>query len=432
MDKIEDGLLALAMGPRPPADAREVMRLSLADWAACACAGAAEPAARRIADLVRQEAGRPEATLIGGGRVPARAAALANGTASHALDYDDTHFAHIGHPSVAVLPAALAMAERRGATLEACLDAALIGAEGSVRAGIWLGRGHYQAGFHQTATAGSIGATLAAARLLGLDAERTAHALGLAATRGSGLKSQFGTDGKPYNAGIAASNGVEVALLAEAGMTSRPDGLSCAQGFGPTHHGAADMRALDGLGERWLFEEVTLKFHACCHGLHAAIDALGALHPELAGQEVARVKIETHPRWMSVCNIPAPRTGLEAKFSYALTAAMVLDGRDTAALESFSDGAAYDADLVALRGRVDVVANPLLKETEAKVDVSLADGRILRSTADTARHLSLGERQIRLESKIRALLGERDGMALESAISSGELSTLVDFLHRRS
>ena len=117
---------------------------------------------------------------------------------------------------------------------------------------------------------------MAAARLLGLDEERARHALGIASTRTSGLKSQFGTMGKPYHAGMAAANGVEAALLAAAGFVSRPDGLDCAQGFGETHAGAGiDPAAiLDGLGRDFIFEAVQHKFHACCHGTHAALDAL--------------------------------------------------------------------------------------------------------------------------------------------------------------
>ena len=254
-----------------------MMRLSLFDWAAGAIPGRDEPVARIVRDMVLAEAGAGVATVIGGGRAPARGAALAGGTASHALDYDDTHFDHIGHPSVAVIPAALAVAEQTGVDGAAFLEACLVGAELSIRLGVWLGRAHYQPGFHQTATAGAFGATAAAGRLLRLSADRMAHGLGLAATRAAGLKSQFGTMGKPFNAGIAAATGVEAALLAHAGFVSNPEALETEQGFGPTHAGEANAVALDGLGRSWRFETVSHKFHACCHGTHAAIEAIGAL-----------------------------------------------------------------------------------------------------------------------------------------------------------
>ncbi|KAF0677479.1 MmgE/PrpD family protein [Profundibacterium mesophilum] len=428
MTTIEEGLLALGSGPRPPAAAREVMRLSFADWTACALAGAEEPSARAVGSLIRAEGGTPEATLVGGGRAPARGAALLNGTASHALDYDDTHFAHIGHPSVAVIPAALALAERCGASLDDCLEAALIGAEASIRMGLWLGRAHYQIGFHQTSTSGAVGAALAAARLLRLSPGQSAHALGLVATRASGLKSQFGTDGKPFNAGIAASNGVEAALLAGAGMTSRPDGFSCVQGFGATHHGEGDLAALDGIGTSWAFERVTHKFHACCHGLHAAIDAVASLREPCAGRDVARIEIATHPRWMSVCNIAVPRTGLEAKFSYAQTAAMAITGRDTGALETFCDTALDVPALSAMRARVHVLPDPHLSETQARVRLVLEGGEALTAERDTARVLDLPERRTLIAGKLRALLPDSQARALEAAVEGSDLSALVSVL----
>src|SRR5262249_49548548 len=146
----------------------------------------------------------------------------------------------VGHPSVAIMPAALAAAEETDASGAALADAFLLGAEASVRLGMELGRAHYQRGFHQTATAGAFGATLAARRLTGLDATQLRHALSLIATRASGLKSQFGTMGKPFNAGIAAANGVEAAALAKRGFVSCDDGVAGPQGFIDTHSDAPD------------------------------------------------------------------------------------------------------------------------------------------------------------------------------------------------
>ena len=164
-------LLAIAAIGRDALPPR-VLRLaefSLFDWMVVARAGADQPVSVIIRDLVEKDGGTPVATVIGGGkRLPARAAALANGTISHSLDYDDTHFAHIGHPSVAILPAALAAGEEAGCGGADVRDAFLLGAEASCRIGMVLGRVHYQRGFHQTATAGAFGAALAAGRIYGL------------------------------------------------------------------------------------------------------------------------------------------------------------------------------------------------------------------------------------------------------------------------
>jgi 2-methylcitrate dehydratase PrpD len=400
-------LAAFAAGADPAEAARAMMRLSLFDWAACGIAGRDEPVARLLRQMVDAEAGRAEAAVIGSTvRVPARAAALANGATSHALDYDDTHFDHIGHPSVAVIPAALALAERGGADGAEMLDAALVGAEASIRLGVWLGRGHYQTGFHQTATAGAFGAAAAAARLLGLDAAQTAHALGLAATKAAGLKSQFGTMGKPYNAGIAAATGVEVALLAAAGFVSRPDGIECAQGFGATHAGAGDDAAFDGLGRHWRFLSVSHKFHACCHGTHAALEALATLADGLDPATVEAVELTVHPRWLTVCDIAEPETGLEVKFSYRMTAAMALSGRDTAAMQSFSDATAADPALRALAARVRVRGEDRVAETAAEVRLRLTDGAVREASHDLAQPISFDLRTDKLRAKAAALLGE--------------------------
>lgn len=351
---------------------RSFVRLSLFDWATVGIAGTGEPVARasRTMALGTSATAVQGATLFGGGRASAAAAALANGAASHALDYDDTHFGHIGHPSVAVIPAALAVAEVTHVEATKFLDAVAVGLEAACRIGAWLGRSHYEAGFHQTGTSGAFGATAAAGRVLGLDATTLAEALCLTATRAAGLKSQFGTMGKPLNAGFAAEVGVTSALLAQAGATSAPEALEDVQGFGPTHAGSDNAAALVGVGEEWVFPRISYKFHACCHGLHAMLEAARDLREGgLAPAEIESIAIRTHPRWLAVCNLPDPATGLQAKFSYRLTAAMMLTGVDTASLEAYSDAICARDDLRALGERVSVQPDDDLSDSEAWVSV---------------------------------------------------------------
>lgn len=401
-----------------PAETSAAIRLSALDWAAVALAGRDEPVARIMRNVVSAEGGRAEAFVFGAARAPVRSAALVNGATGHALDYDDTHFLHIGHPSVVIFPAALAMAERVGASGAAFLTAATIGFEASIRTGHWLGRRHYEHGFHQTATAGCFGATLAAGRLLGLAPEPMGHALGIAATRASGLKSQFGTMGKPYNAGLAAANGVEAALLAGAGFISRPDGLECEQGFGETHAGAATHAALDGLGARFLLGDVSYKFHACCHGLHAALEALAALTGGgvYSAPEIEVLRVCTHPRWLGVCNIAKPRTGLEAKFSYRMVAALALAGHDTGALGTYADDTCADPLLVALRDKVEVIADDGLAESAARVELCLTTGATERCEYDLNQPMSATDKQGRLRRKAVALTGAARTESLQRAI----------------
>ncbi|MCK8462326.1 MmgE/PrpD family protein [Aliiroseovarius sp. S1339] len=408
-------------------DAREMMALSLLDWATVAIAGADEPVARIICDMAVDDGGGSQASVVGRARkLPVRAAAMVNGTASHALDYDDTHFAHIGHPSVAAVPAALAIAEWIRAPGSEMLDAALVGVEGSIRLGRWLGRNHYQTGFHQTATAGAFGATLAAGRLLALSADQLTQALGLCATRAAGLKSQFGTMGKPYHAGLAAQTGVEVARAAKAGFISAPDGIDGPQGFGPTHSGEADAIAFDDLGRHWDILTISHKFHACCHGTHAMLEALSDI--DCAAADVAEIQLWTHPRWLSVCNIPHPKTGLEVKFSYAHCAAMALSGVDTTALASFSDQVARDPALVALASRVHVLADDNIAETAARVEVTLQNGAVLNREGNLNAPMSLADRRVKLEAKSRALLGARADQVIEAIGSLPDMDALCTLL----
>ncbi len=399
------------------------MALSLLDWVAVAIAGRDEPVSRMVRAMIAAEGGSEESTVHGEtGKYPARAAALANGATSHALDYDDTHFLHIGHPSVVVISAVLAVAEKVDASGTDFLEAALIGVESACRVGDWLGRSHYQQGFHQTSTAGCFGATVGCARLLGLDADHTRHALGVAATRASGLKSQFGTMGKPYNAGIAASNGVESALLAAAGFVSRQDGLECDQGFGPTHGG--ENRDLDevlaGLGSEFVFETVQHKFHACCHGTHAVLEALMEIRQEsgLDPDSIEEVVITVHPRWLQVCNILRPATGLEAKFSYRLTAAMILQGCDTASLQTWTDELCSNPELVALRDRVTVETSPDLADTAAIARIRLDSGAELKMFHNLDQAMTPLDREQKVRAKAATLLGHESAERIWQAITA--------------
>ena len=402
---IETQLADFAVNSEPSPYALEMMRLSLMDWAACGIAGREEPLAVILRDKGLSEGGKAEASVIGGDKLPAPRAAMINGAVSHALDYDDTHFAHIGHTSVGVIPAALAVAERVGASFDDFLTACLIGSEGAVRVGVYLGRDHYQVGYHQTATAGAFGACLAALRLLGADQAQAIAGIGLVSSKAAGLKAQFGTMAKPLNAGLAAEAGVEAALWAMAGMTSTEQGL---QAFGVTHHGDADAAAFDGLGGTWRMLEVSHKFHACCHGLHAMLEALSEVSVDPA--DVVSVEITTHPRWMTVCNKPAPHTGLEAKFSYAQTAAMALVGVDTSAIAAFSDMVAQRSDLVALRDVVSVVTAESLTEMQARVRITLRDGAVLDAAHDLAAPMALEARAAKLMRKAQGLVPDADAL----------------------
>ena len=417
-------LLSLARLPAAeiPASARLMARFSLFDWMVVSRAGRGEPLARIIRDYVSEEGGQGRASLIGGGSAPARSAALVNGTISHALDFDDTHFAHVGHCSVGIMPAALAVAEETGAGASDLADAFLIGAEGSIRLGMVLGHGHYQRGFHQTATAGAFGATMAAGRLYGLDDRQQRHALSLVATRASGLKSQFGTMGKPFNAGIAASNGVEAAALARRGFTSCDDGIGGPQGFIDTHSDEPDP------GRPWmspppgtfLFEDIKYKLHACCHGAHAMIEALAAARSAtpLAADEVRAVRLRVNPRWLRVCDLKSPRTGLEVKFSYVWLAGMVFHDIDTTSDLSYADSLCADSRLVDFASRVTVEGDPALSDTATEGTIEDDGKPAMPASYDLATRLPAAALEAGLKKKARGLIGAETADRFWAAVAS--------------
>lgn len=420
MSDLTTTLLDLAALPARdlPEGAMATAQASLCDWLVCGRAGMDEPVANTLRNLMAAEGGKPVASVFGAGQAPARMAALVNGTISHALDFDDTHFAHVGHLSVGVYPAALAAGEATGASASDVVAAFLLGSEGAIRVGQMLGTGHYNRGFHQTATAGAFGATIAAGRLLGLTRDEMRVALALCSTRASGLRSQFGTMGKPYNAGLAAANGVEAAQLAKLGMGSCADGLMGAQGFVATHTDEPGGEVAPP--GAWLMPANSYKFHACCHGTHAMIEALLALMP-LDPAQVTGITLQTSPRWMSVCNIPTPASGLEVKFSYAWLAAMVLRGYDTSAFASYTQAVASDAALARIAARVEVIADAQVGDMQARGHVTLADGKRLDFAHDLACAPDPEQLLRRLSAKARGLLGDQ-AAALEPVMNA--LSTL--------
>jgi 2-methylcitrate dehydratase PrpD len=201
-------------------------------------------------------------------------------------------------------------------------------------------------------------------------------------------------------------------------MTAGHEGL---EAFGTTHHGeAAEIRLPR---KDWQISTISHKFHACCHGLHAMLEALGSAG--VTADRIAGIRIRTHPRWMSVCNIAAPATGLEVKFSYGHTAAMVILGQSTGAISSFSDAVARDPAICALRDTIEVVEDETLSETQAQVTLTLISGEVRRVRHDLATPMTLAMRAGRLRTKVQALLGEARADPLWQAVTGEDLEAVT-------
>lgn len=424
--------LAEAMDAPVPDASLEVMRLCTLDWAICGL-GTLRDSILASMSLQAAVTGTGPCSVFyakdvlaygGPDRVPARTAALMNGTIGHALDFDDTHFGHIGHVSTVVVPAALAAAEQSGADFDTFNKAARIGAEVATRVGLWLGRSHYQAGWHQTATAGAYGAASAAALLLGAHPQA---ALQNVAGMASGLKAQFGSAMKPVNAGLAAANGIEAAQLAKVGLGGSADVFDAVL---RTQSGEGTAHAFQGLGDQWLFDTVSHKYHACCHGTHAMIEAIRSLGP-FDGADISKISVRTHPRWMTVCNKPDPQTWLEGKFSYRFLAALTILGDTTIGLGPDLyfplDGKTPARDLMA---KVTVIADDAVAETATDVCVLLTSGEQMRATYDLAAPVPLDQRRIKILAKGEELLFRGVTQELCHAIDARDLAAFTRSIRR--
>ena len=369
-----------------PADVREIARQCVLDWIGVALGGSDDHLTRILLDEALAEGGKPAATVVGhAARVTASQAALVNGAASHVLDYDDVNLSLNGHPSASILPGLLALAETRGADGKDLIEAFVAGYEIACRVGLLVAPGHYARGYHATCTVGALGAAAACARLLELDAERAAHAIGIAATQAGGLKSMFGTECKPFHAGVAAHNGLRAARLAAAGVISRPDALECRQGFAATLSPDFNPQAALADPARFFIRENLFKYHASCYGTHASIECIRQLREAhaIGPQDLARVKLRVDKGSDTMCNIATPSTALEAKFSLRFMGAAALAGADTADLAFFRDEMTADQALCALRDKVSVELVSDRPKMLADVEIETKDGRVLRASHDS-------------------------------------------------
>src|SRR5271168_46012 len=392
-----------------PEPVRELARQCVLDYLGVGLAGADDPLAHILLDEMVDAGGAEQAAVLGhNARLPVLSAALVNGAIAHALDYDDVNLAMPGHPSVAILPALLALAEEKKASGKAVIAAFVAGYETCCRIGMAMRPGHYTRGFHATGTVGAFGAAAACAHLLGLDAEATARALGIAGTQSAGLKSQFGTMCKPFHAGKAAQNGLLAARLAARGFSSRPDLIECVQGFALTHGPDFSPEAALATPEAGLHIFANLfKYHAACYLTHAPIECARRLREQhrLTPEAVAGITLRLDASCERVCNIPAPVDGLQSKFSLRQTVAMALAGVDTASLAAYSAETARDPALIGLRERIEIDWQDSWPQTLSELEIELTNGRRL-----TARHdagipaADIADQGRRLAAKFDALV----------------------------
>ena len=368
-----------------PKDVVEGARLCFLDWLGVTLSGSKEPLTHILAEVADEQGGKPQATLIGRKKKASLLqASLINGGASHALDFDDVHLGMMGHPSVPVFPAVLALGEWKKVSGEQFITAFIAGFEAECRVSSIVYPEHYLCGWHATGTIGHFGAAAACANLLGLSPSQTVYALGIAGTQASGIKQVFGTMCKPFHAGKAAMNGLLAALLAEKGFTSSTDMLEGEKGFSKVFSTRMDPgKALENLGKDYSIREVVFKRHASCFETHPAIDAVLALKEEqgLTADQVDSIHLDAFNIACDIAGKPAPQTGLEGKFSVAFCTALALGDGNTGE-SSFNDEKVRDPRLVALRDKVKITPDPGLSPSRARMKVMTRDGRVLEKSID--------------------------------------------------
>jgi 2-methylcitrate dehydratase PrpD len=381
---------------------------AILDWFGVTLAGATDPLVGILADDAMEAGEGGNARLVGRSEtVTPSFAAMINGAASHALDYDDVNKRLHGHPTVPVVPAILALAEQKGLKGRDVVDAFIIGYEAECLIGEMMGLAHYDHGWHATATVGTFGAAAGCARMLGLDAGKSAMALGIAATQAAGLKSMFGTMCKPLHAGKAAMNGLMAARWAARGFTSRADALECAQGFGATQSTEfLGLPVRPDASAPFAVEENLFKYHAACYLTHSSIEAIRELREahDFGPDDVTRVRTFVDAGHRKVCDIPEPETGLQVKFSIRHCIAMAISGIDTGDREIYTEATAARPDLVELRRKVEVEDKVHDNRHAAEVVIDLADGRSLVQFFDVGMPADdLEAQEARLTAKFRRL-----------------------------
>jgi 2-methylcitrate dehydratase PrpD len=386
---------------RPPGEVPghgiDTARTAMVDTVGAALAGAAE----RTVGILTEElspAGGP-CTVWLGGRAPADRAALLNGTAAHALDYDDVDDLLIAHPSAVLVPAVLATAERAGAGGAVAVEAYWRGlvVMRALAAGLGIG-GHYGRGWHSTATLGAVAAAAASATVLGLDADQAGHALGLAVSRAAGTRQNFGSMTKPLHAGLAAADGVLAAGLAARGFTAGRDQFDGPYGLLALYGGGAPPTASERETQARAIAAalrdpspagLNVKLFPCCYATNAAADAAIELAPRVSPADVAAVAVAVPERGLQPLNAAMPQTGLEGKFSMAhVVACCLVDGR--LGFDAFTDAAVARPEVRALAARV-TSSETLTAEARpgltfaAEVSVTTRSGDTLRVRCDAPR-----------------------------------------------
>ena len=371
---------------------RHVAARAIYDTLICAVAGEAEPASKLSLKYAQGHAGpRMARAWVTGDRLSIEMAALVNGTTAHALDFDDVSSPLRGHPTVAMIPALLALGESIGAQGREVINAYVVGFEVTLRLARAMVDDHYAKGWHSTASVASFGATAACAYLLKLPYEQIVHALGITVSQIAGTRQNFGTMSKPFQAGQANAIALRAVCLAEFGFDASAYAMDGKQGYTVLYANAADIHSqMDCLGQLPLELErsgIEIKKYPLCYATHRTIDGLLDILKEqtLILEEIEAVDITTNYRATVPLIYHQPQTGLEGKFSmqYAVTAAL-LDG--AVLLSSFDDKAVLRPRVQAFLSKVKVTEGaPPMFPRWAEIRIRMKNGQLIEKRVERLR-----------------------------------------------
>ena len=377
-----------------PPGAVQTAKTAVRDCLGVALAGSKEEDAKICAEIARQEKSKEETSVIGQGfKTSALQAALANGTAAHALDFDHS-FTLMGQPTAPIIPAVFALAESVGSSGRRIIEAYVAGFEVTGKLAYSL-RDSSHEGWHAPSTLGSFGATAGCGKLLGLNATQMEMALGITASMASGVVANFGTMTKPLHVGLGARNGVLAAKLAQSGFTASSKAMEAGLGFYQTLHGGTtiDERAIEELGRSYalLTDGLRIKPYPCGGLTHQVIDSVLEFRAKygLTPDMIDSVDVDVVKHTFDRIAFRVPQTSIQGKFCMPyLVARAVIDGK--VGIDTFTEHAIRDPNVLKLAERVHMNLDTSLKKRDlagrpCRVTVRLKNGQAYSREAEHAK-----------------------------------------------
>ena len=406
---------------------------TFANWAGCAVGPSNHETVEFALAAIKEFSPAPQASLLGRAeKVDMASAALINGISSHTFDFDDTHLKTIIHPAGPVASAILALGEHQKLSGRALIDALVIGIEVSCRVGNTIYPDHYDRGWHITGSTGMLGSAAACSRLMGLSADQTQMALGIAASQPVGLREQFGTMTKPLHPGAAAKVGLTAAMMAKHGYTASLRALEAPRGLVQVYSDKTDWTQItENLGGSWEIALNTYKPFACGIVIHPSIDGCVQLREKLGIQadKVKKISVRVHPLVQELTGKKTPKDGLEGKFSvYHSCAVAFITGKATE--HEYADKIVNRPDVLALRAKVELIVDPQMYEASCDVILETIDGQthqvhVEHAVGSLERPMSNEQLKAKFVDQSEPILGAaQTQLAWEACMSLGKQTNL--------